>query len=703
MEHDLGRLKRKPVKATGVALALMVYQTWGVIYSDIGTSPLYVLNGIWPSSGPLPSKDDVIGGLSAIIWSLTILPLRFGTGEGEGGVFALFQGSTPKGQDYARGRTFLRFARWPLTFWGLFGTSLTLSDGIFTPAVSVTSAVGGLGVAKPSVLNQVTGISIGFLVALFVIQRFGTSRITAVFSPITFIWLALIGACGIVNITSYPGVWRAVDPSRAILWFVRTKQYDLLAGVLLAVTGCEAMFANLGQFNALSIQIGFGCWVYPCLILAYLGQGAKLITDGPNVISNVFYTTIPGGHNGALYWWLIASQALITATFSLTQQLINMKSLPPFALVYTSDTIQGQIYVPAINYTLGLVTIIVVAAFKNLSNLTNAYGFAVATVMFVTTSFIAIQIYIVKRGPMLLAIAFLLTFGFFDGLFFGAALKKVPHGAWVPLSIGCFLVIVMMFWTWAKGLEDQFEGKNRKNPRHFIVDSKKLKSADAQSVHKDVQVEELPSNRPANDVAEASDTQSDAVVDVFDGLKFVDPATQEITQLSRLPTCAIFHNLNAGRGVPHSFYAFLKQVPALPRVVIFLSVRVLPLPYVRPEDNYVVTKVRSIPGFYGVVYRVGYRDDFNPSTEEIVRLACDVEARADPANAMNNVAEMHAAARQTSRIIPHYDVISKRIEVGWATPILAFVRRFLIEEIYRRLAIMFPETGNWGVGNEKYV
>ncbi|KAF9517117.1 hypothetical protein BS47DRAFT_1436128 [Hydnum rufescens UP504] len=633
-------LQRRPVSPSGGALLFMCYQTLGVIYSDIGTSPLYVLNGIWPSSGPLPSNEDIIGGLSAIIWSLTILPLikytlislRFGTEEGEGGTFALCQGLYPRPEaedddrtltsdsgitkswrQTARGRHFLARFKWPLYFWSLFGTALTLSDGIFTPAVSVTSAVGGLAVAKPSVINKITPISIGFLAALFVIQRFGTARITAVFAPVTFGWLALLAVTGVVNIAKYPGIFRAVDPSRAVMWFVRTKQYDQLAGVLLAITGCEAMFANLGQFNALSIQLSFGCFVYPSLVLAYLGQGSRLIVDKENVFSNVFYQTIPGGHNGPLYWivyvfsilaTLIASQALITATFSLSQQLINMKSLPPLRLVYTSSLVQGQIYVPTANIILVLATVIVVGVFKNLGNMTNAYGFAVATVMIVTTSFIAIQLYCLKQQPIALSILFFLVFGFFDGLFWGASLRKVPHGAWVPLTIGFLLTALMMFWTWAKGLEDDFDGKNRRNPRHFIIN---------QSLRQTIAPITAPEEK---DLSENSDEDYPTeVVTTFEtpgnedggGLRFLNHTTQTEIDLARIPACAIFHKLTAGRGVPHSFYAFIQHLPALPRIVVFLSVRVVPIAYVNREDAYNVTKVRSIPGFYGVLYRTGFR------------------------------------------------------------------------------------------------
>ncbi|KAF7795028.1 hypothetical protein EIP86_006172 [Pleurotus ostreatoroseus] len=453
---------RSVLNVQGFALITLSFQTLGIIYSDIGTSPLYVLNGIWPADGPVPSKEDVVGGISAIIWSLTLLPLlkyvliclHFGTTEGEGGTYALFQGLyPPERKDFEADRTltgdsFRKFDSdspsakltqklwWPLLILSLFGTSLTLADGVFTPAVSVTSAVSGIAIAKPSVANDVTPISIAFLVFVFLLQSFGTSFLAYIFAPVTFIWLALLASTGIVNITSYPGIFRAFDPSRAVMLFVRTRDYDLLAGILLCVTGCEALFANLGQFNMASIQLSFTCFVYPSLLLAYLGQGARLITDGENVLSNIFYQTIPGKHEGPLFWilyvfailaTLIASQALITATFSLFQQLINMRNLPAFRMVYTSEKNQGQVYIPSVNWALMVVIIIVVAAFKSSTALTNAYGFAVATVMLTTTLLIALQFKYVKGLPAILGVTFFLVFGFFDDAFDGSTRRNLRH------------------------------------------------------------------------------------------------------------------------------------------------------------------------------------------------------------------------------------------------------------------------------------
>ncbi|CAE6459525.1 hypothetical protein ACGC1H_004059 [Rhizoctonia solani] len=724
--------RRQALKVSGTALLALSFQTLGIIYSDIGTSPLYVLNGIWPSSGPLPSDEDILGGISAIVWSLTLLPmlkyvgfaLSFGTREGEGGAFALFHGlfppnfitddedrtlthdSTYKFKPGSPGVPSSRrlgrnsWLRWILLPWTLFGTALCLADGVFTPAVSVTSAVGGIAVAKPDISSKVVPISIAFLLVLFLIQRFGTTTIGRIFAPVTMVWLLLLASTGIVNIVQHPGIFRAFDPSRAVLLFVRTKNYDVLAGVLLAVTGCEALFANLGQFNATSIRLSFVCLTYPALVLAYLGQGARLITDGEQVFSNIFYKTIPGPISGPLYWimflfailaTLIASQAMITAAFSLTQQLINLRSFPPLLMKYTSETIQGQVYVPAVNWAIGIGCIVVVAAFKDLAALTNAYGFAVSTVMFVTTTLIAIQIPFVKHKPAALGVAFLLFFGFIDGLFWGASLKKIPHGAWVPLMIGCVLMSIMWFWTWAKGLEDEFDGANRHNLRHFIM----LDSVDYDEKAAPATVILANSQTStANQEITFVDDQL-ATEEEFENEKlglYLLSDSKERRLLPRVETAAVFHKLSAGKGVPHAFYAFLRQWPALPRVVIFLSVRIVPTGRVEPEDRYVVTRVRSLPGFYGVTYFKGFRDDFQVNIDDVIEKLYDLELRAAGPGAAEAI---KAASKVTTHIVPSYYVVSRPVNVGFLSPILDWLRAMLVEGVYRRMSTMFPETANW--------
>ncbi|THU95303.1 potassium transporter [Dendrothele bispora CBS 962.96] len=831
--------KRTSISVSGLALLNLSFQALGIIYSDIGTSPLYALNGIWPVTGPAPSREDVIGGISAIIWALTLLPLvkyvlislEFGTDEGEGGPFALFLGLYPKrptDPSFDRSLTFndegdqdvytttttkkskthllesqtqelrtrsdsnsnsrLReMLRFPCMVWCLFGTALTLADGVFTPAVSVTSAVGGIAVAKPEVTQNIIPISIGFLIALFCIQRFGTSGLATVFAPIAFIWFILLIGVGIYNITLYPGIFRAFDPSRAVLLFVRTGNYDILSGVVLALTGCEAMFANLGQFNALSIRLSFSFLVYPAIVIAYLGQGACLIVDGENVVTNIFYKSIPGPSNGPLFWvvfvfgilaTLVASQSLITATFSLFQQLINTKYFPPLLLTYTSQTIQGQIYIPFINYSLMIITLIVVASFANLTNLSNAYGFSVATVMFSTTVLLAIHMRFVKRWWWSVAVGYFLVFGFLDGLFWGASLKKVPEGAWVSLVIGVVLAVIMVFWAWAKGLEDSFDSHNRQSLRQFVsrvrirsIDSNNDGDGESEIMLASpgsIQIEQQPIitvtgtglRGSFKETLLTSEVLDSSTNPEWDSWKYYinTPVTRTSSSINRLsgtgtatadfsgpsrrrrfggghakqaseekelegeedsstetrwirkeivrvPTMAVFHKLTAGRGVPHTFVGLISQWHALPQVLVFLSVCLIPMARVPVEDRYVVKKVDDLDGFYAVTYNLGFRDDFDVRAEELVEVICAIERGRDPKNSDGIIETIRQVSERPSHIVPHYHVCSSEFLPESNDPsmwtvarlvVMNKVRKYLIEEIYRRLATMFPETANWG-------
>ncbi|KAG8965644.1 hypothetical protein FRC03_000339 [Tulasnella sp. 419] len=723
--------QRHAMKVGGTAFLWLSFQTLGIIYSDIGTSPLYVLNGIWPSGGPIPSKEDVIGGVSAVIWSLALVPLikyvlitlRFGTIEGEGGTFALFHGIFPpeyhspdddrtltggsaldKSVSTQSSAERLAPLKWVLLPWTLFGTALTLSDGMLTPAVSVTSAVGGIAVTRPSVADSITGISIAFLVPLFLVQQFGTHRLAFAFGPITCIWFLLLAGTGIANIVSYPGIFRAFDPSRAIMLFVRTRNYDYLAGILLAVTGCEALFANLGQFTMGSIQLTFAAFVFPSLVLAYLGQGAKLIADPENIIENVFYASIPGGRGSALFWivYVVAILAtMITASFSVVQQLINFRSLFPLRMVYTSEVVQGQIYIPTINYLMMIGTIALVGAFQNLTNLTNAYGFAVSTVMIITTTLVALQCHYVKMLPWIVAVAFFVIFGFIDALFWGASLKKVPHGAWVTLMLGVLIAAVLVFWTWAKGLEDRFDGANRKNLRQFLVldDAIVRAKGDTTRVVSTVgHVGSLSEGLPRTKTVEEDEIEDLSATPSHKLWLVSEDEKQEKSELARLPICAVFHKLSSGRGVPHTFYGFLRQWPALPRVTIFLSVRIVNVPRVHIQQRYTVTKVRSLEGFYGVTYALGFRDKFNVQIGAIIDRICILETRSganDEGDAVQRIHEIRTAAEHSTHIVPYYHAVSKGVGFGgFLQPAFALIRKIMIEDIYSRISAIFPEMVN---------
>ncbi|ODO11951.1 potassium uptake protein [Cryptococcus amylolentus CBS 6273] len=725
---DVEKYAVSPIKLSGLKLVGLAFSCLGVIYSDIGTSPMYVLNGIWPAAGSAPSREDVIGGISAIIWALTIIPLlkyvvfalEFGTDKGEGGPFALFMGLFPKAEASPDGRILttyntndgevpydssgrlakLRRFKWPLFAWTVFGTALTLADGILTPAVSVTTTVGGIAVAKPSVINDIVPISICFLICLFAVQRFGVHRISVSFAPVTTIWLLLIGCTGIYNITLHPGIFRAVDPSRAVMWFVRTKNYDYLAGVLLCLTGSEAMFANLSQFNKASIRLSFACFVYPMLVLAYLGQGASLIVN-PSVVSSIFYLTIPGGTGGALYWIefifailasLVASQAMISGSFSLLHQLIGMQAFPPLRIHHTSTVISGQIYIGAANWLLFIGTVAVVGGFGSSAALTHAYGFAVATVLFVTTTLIALSIPFTKNLPYVLGVLFLLVFGFFDGLFWGASLKKVPTGAWFPLALGGVLCIIMVFWAYCRLLESSFEESNSQRLTRLLIPMP----------HGPSELQFTSASLPSS--ASPSAHEND---DTDIGLTFFEPTgteredegpkdlglvlpTGEIRSLTRVPVMAVFHRNEGGKGAPYSFAKFMSHYPALPSVVVFLTIRVVGVPFVPHSDRYVVNKVRSLEGFFSVTMRMGYLDRTPPSTDDLIHLITPLASRSasNASLALTRVSSILKASKVVSHVVPQHVIRSKggRRNVVWN-----WVRRLLVEEVYARARVMWPD------------
>ncbi|ORY35332.1 potassium transporter-domain-containing protein [Naematelia encephala] len=414
------------------------------------------------------------------------------------------------------------------------------------------------------------------------------------------------------------------------------------------------------------------------LILAYLGQGACLITK-PSVISSIFYLTIPGDTGGALYWvvfvfailaTLIASQAMITATFSLVHQLIGMRAFPAMRIKHTSNLTAGQVYIAPINWLMMVGTIAVVGGFGSSGSLTLAYGFAVATVLFVTTTLIALSISYVKHLTFLLGIAFLIFFGFLDGLFWGASLKKVPHGAWFPLGLGGLLCILIVFWSWCRQLEDTFDDANTQKLSQVI-------SAASSFQHEEFEIGDTrhPSPTPGTSTPNGE-------------LYLRKRHGSSDTPLAKIPVMAIFHrNDSTGRGVPHSFASFLQRYPALPAVVIFLTTRVVGVPHVPEEDKYVVNKVRSFDGFYSVTMRNGYHDRTPPSIPTFLPSLISLAAQS---GSPSQVETLQAISSDVTHVIPSYEILSAKSRFKpWS-----WVRKILVEDLYGRARVIFPDWSN---------
>ncbi len=435
----------------GLAIAAL-----GVVFGDIGTSPLYALREcFYGGYGIGISHANVLGVLSLIFWSLLfVISIKYlifvlqADNRGEGGILALTAMVTPV-------RASAQGGRWLLIILGLFGAALLYGDGMITPAISVLSAVEGLGVATPLFTAYVIPITIVILIGLFMLQRHGTAKVGAIFGPITFIWFLILAVLGVVNIAKQPAVLAAVSPLPALAFFrVNGWQgFFILGAVFLVVTGGEALYADMGHFGTRPIRLVWFVIVLPALLLNYFGQGALLL-DHPDGITNPFYQMAPSWAllplvGLATVATVIASQAVISGAFSLSVQAVQLGYSPRIKIDHTSAEEKGQIYVPIINWGLMIACIGLVIGFGSSSNLAAAYGVAVTTTMAVTT----LLFYVVARErwqwpvPLIL----LLTAGFLiiDLAFFGANMVKVLHGGWFPLLIAAGAFTLMT--TWKRG------------------------------------------------------------------------------------------------------------------------------------------------------------------------------------------------------------------------------------------------------------
>jgi KUP system potassium uptake protein len=436
----------------------------GVVYGDIGTSPLYALRESFHEEyGLAVTPANVLGILSLIFWSLIIvISIKYlafvlrADNHGEGGILALTSLVTPVVARY-RATAPAGSGRWILILLGLFGTSLLYGDGMITPAISVLSAVEGLEVATPFFQPYIVPITIAILVGLFTLQSHGTGAVGRIFGPITLLWFATLAVLGISWIMREPGVLAAVLPTHAASFFVHNglRGFLVLGSVFLVVTGGEALYADMGHFGKAPIRLAWFSIVLPALLLNYFGQGALLIRN-PAAVVNPFYRMAP---EWALYpvvviataAAIIASQALISGAFSLAMQSVQLGYMPRLEIDHTSERERGQIYIPSINWTLMVACIGLVLGFRSSSNLAAAYGVAVTTTMVITTLLMAV----VERErwgwPALATLLFSGGFLVIDLAFWGANLVKIPHGGWFPLVIGAFVFLLMT--TWKRGRE----------------------------------------------------------------------------------------------------------------------------------------------------------------------------------------------------------------------------------------------------------
>jgi KUP system potassium uptake protein len=441
----------------------------GVVYGDIGTSPLYAAKETFDPRHGIPlTPENILGGVSAIFWSLmVIVSLKYvllvlrATNRGEGGIMALLALVTSALGDRPRLKSWLVVV-------GVFGAALFYGDAVLTPAISVLSAVEGLEVGTTAMRPYVVPIATGILIALFAVQRFGTSVVGLLFGPICAAWFVALGIGGVVNIANEPFVLRALDPTYAFRFATNhgAASFIVLGSVLLAFTGAEALYADVGHFGTRAIRSAWFGIAAPALVLNYFGQGALLIAR-PAAIENPFYLGYP---DWALYAMValataatvIASQATISGAFSLTQQAIQLGYLPRMTILHTSAKTQGQIYIPAVNWLLLVVVALAVVGFGSSSRLASAYGVAVMGTMLTTTILTFFVLRSSWRYPLWLCIVATGFFMLVDSVFFAAAMHKVLDGGWFPLALGAIAFVVMM--TWRRGREALLASIRRGSP-----------------------------------------------------------------------------------------------------------------------------------------------------------------------------------------------------------------------------------------------
>ena len=437
----------RPVTPAAALLAL------GIVYGDLGTSPLYALPAVMDTFGGKVAPGAALGILSLVFWALIIVVsvkycifVMRADNHGEGGILALMS--------LVAGRGFERAPA--LVVMGLFGAALIYGDGIITPAISVLSAIEGVNVASDALKPYVMPISVAILVILFAVQNRGTARLGTVLGPVMAVWFVVIGALGVAGIWHHPAVLAAVDPRHAVLFLMHSgwKGFAVLGGVFLALTGAEALYADIGNVGRNPIRASWYLVVLPALLLNYAGQTALLISQ-PGGSGSPFFRLCP---DWALYPMVvlaavatvIASQAIITGSFSLTRQAMQLGWFPGMNIRQTSDTEYGQIYVPFVNWVMMVLTITLTIGFGSSDRLAGAYGTAVSTTMLLTTALLYNLMRSRWHWPMPVAALVSGVFLVVDLVFFSANLVKIIDGGWVPLTMGAAVFVIMT--TWHRGV-----------------------------------------------------------------------------------------------------------------------------------------------------------------------------------------------------------------------------------------------------------
>ncbi|KAL8241612.1 hypothetical protein R6Q59_011914 [Mikania micrantha] len=620
MDLETGFHQIHPKKQSWMTVLTLAYQSLGVVYGDLSTSPLYVFKSTFAEDiKHSETNEEIFGALSFIFWTLTLVPLLKyvfivlkADDNGEGGTFALYSllcrharvSSLPNCQladeelssyksvtpnlaltsfgsrlksTLEKYRVLQRF----LLVLALVGACMVIGDGVLTPALSVFSAVSGveLAIAKEHHKYVEVPIACIILIALFSLQHYGTHRVGHLFAPVIILWLLSISSIGLYNIVQWnPHIYKALSPVHMYKFLkkTQTRGWKSLGGILLCITGSEAMFADLGHFSQLSIQIAFTSFVYPSLILAYMGQAAYLSQH--HVIENDyrigFYISVPKHLRVpvlliAILAAVVGSQAIITGTFSIIKQCSSLGCFPRVKIVHTSSKFHGQIYIPEINWILMSLCLAVTIGFRDTKRMGNASGLAVITVMLVTTCLMSLIIVLCWHKSVFYAIGFVVIFGMIEALYFSASLIKFLEGAWVPIALSLIFMLVMYVWHYGTLKKYEFDVQNK------------------------VSVDWLLSLGPTLGIV-------------------------------RVRGIGLVHT-ELVSGIPAIFSHFVTNLPAFHQVLIFLCVKSVPIPHVRHEERFLVGRIGPREyRVYRCIVRYGYRDVHKDDVEFEKDLVCSI-------------------------------------------------------------------------------
>ncbi|HEX2708571.1 MAG TPA: potassium transporter Kup [Solirubrobacterales bacterium] len=559
------------------AQAALVVGALGVVFGDIGTSPLYTIQTVFNPNDPHPvtaSTESIFGIVSLIFWAVTIIvTLKYvllvmrADNEGEGGIMALITLIRRQGVRGGR-RTKLALAAL-----GIFGASLFFGDSMITPAISVLSAVEGLKVVEPSLASLIVPITAVIIVVLFASQRLGTATVGRLFGPVMVVWFLAIGASGIAGIALHPEILKALSPSYALGFLTGHfgTAFFSLAAVVLAITGAEALYADMGHFGRTPITRAWLALVFPACILSYMGQGALILDNPAANIASPFFLLVPDPLLIPMVLLataatVIASQAVITGAFSVAHQAVQLGYLPRLRIAHTSEQTVGQIYVPWINWVLMVSVLTLVFAFQTSAALAFAFGMAVTATITITT---LLFFYIVRHQwgkPLWLVAIGAGAFLAVDLLFLAANLTKITHGAWLPLLIGITVFTVLTTWQRGRELVTGRRERAEGSLRAFI--------------------DELHERRPP---------------------------------LQRVSGTAVFLNRNKST-TPLAMRANVEHNQILHRHVVILSIETLPVPHVAPTDRVEIDELGYMDdGIAHVGARFGYMDE--PNVPSVLRLA----------------------------------------------------------------------------------